>query len=109
MSKQKDDAHRKFLAALPCIVCGDNISSECCHVRYTDLRAAKMITGLGRKPEDCWTVPLCGKHHREQHDYGDERMWWIGKGIDPIFVALALYRISGDYNDGLQIIGAARQ
>lgn len=26
---------------------------------------------MGRKPGDCWVVPLCHPHHLEQHQIGE--------------------------------------
>ena len=101
----KSKAHLDFIRSLCCIICGDQTTVEAAHLRFSDARAAKPITGAGTKPSDSWCVPLCGRHHREQHASG-ERKWWESKGIDPIFVCLALYRISGDHEAGLQIIQA---
>lgn len=43
--------------------CSDRI--EAAHVRVgTD-------GGMGVKPSDCFTVPLCSNHHRIQHDMGE--------------------------------------
>jgi hypothetical protein len=38
------------------------------------------------------TVPVCRTHHRELHRYGDEASWWSGVGVDPVDVALRLWR-----------------
>lgn len=27
--------------------------------------------GMGMKPSDCWTIPLCSTHHRDQHQIGE--------------------------------------
>ena len=105
MSRQKDEAHLKFLRQLPCLVCMDNTSTEAAHVRYAEPRAGKPITGMGIKPSDCFAVPLCGKHHRAQHRV-NEQYYWAAREIDPIFVGLALYRVSGDYEAGTKIVEA---
>lgn len=106
MARQKDDKHCEFIRSLPCLCCMDNTMTECCHVRYPDAKAAKPLTGIGIRPDDCFTVPLCNRHHREQHDYGNERLWWVARHIEPIFVGLALYRVSGDYEAGTKIVEA---
>jgi hypothetical protein len=31
-------------------------------------------------------------HHRELHGYGDEASWWAGVNVDPVPIALALWR-----------------
>ena len=74
-------------------------------MRYADARAAKRYIGIAEKADDCWTVPLCGLHHRDQHQ-NEERAWWALWNIDPVFLALALHRVSGDHTAGEQIIRA---
>ena len=103
-----DDAHLDFIRALPCLVCGDNTSTEAAHIRFGDLRVDKRPTGMGEKPSDCWVVPLCGDCHRIQHEMS-ERQFWADAGIDPILVAMALYRISGDHERGCRIVQAIRE
>ncbi len=49
---------------------------------------------LGRKVSDEYTVPVCRLHHRELHCYGDESSWWAGVGVDPVPIALKLWRRS---------------
>jgi len=39
--------------------------------------------GMGLKPGDDKTVPLCRKHHDELHRYGNEGLWWAMHGINP--------------------------
>src|SRR5215469_10392180 len=98
--------HLDFISLLPCAICGDNTSTEVAHVRFADPRAAKPITGIGRKAGDEWTVPLCSKHHREQHAWpGGEQDWWKNSvDRDPIFLALALHSVSGNHEAGCQIL-----
>jgi len=103
------EKHRDYIRSLPCCCCGNNIETQCAHVRFADPRAAKPITGMGRKPGDEWTTSLCNRHHAEQHDGGDERAFWKRQGIDPVFLALALWHVSGDYEAGCQIVAHARE
>ena len=51
-------------------------------------------SALGRKVSDEYTVPVCRVHHRDLHGYGDEASWWAGVGIDPLPIALELWRRS---------------
>jgi hypothetical protein len=37
---------------------------------------------------------VCRLHHRELHRYGDEASWWAGVNVDPVPLALALWRRS---------------
>lgn len=100
--RQRNNSHLDFIRGLPCAVCGDNTSTEAAHVRYSDPSVAKPITGIATKPDDKFTVPLCGRCHREQHQ-GDERLWWAARRKDPVKLALALYAVSGDHELGERI------
>jgi hypothetical protein len=108
MKRIQSPAHLDFVRSLPCLICGNETSVEAAHVRFPDPRAAKRQTGMGEKSDDVWALPLCGTHHREQHS-GSERMFWRAHGIDPIFVALALSRISGDREAAASIILFAKR
>jgi len=46
---------------------------------------------MGRKVSDEFTVPLCRLHHRELHQYGDERIWWQQLSLDPMPMAQRLW------------------
>lgn len=100
-----DPDHLAFVRTLPCVVCGDDTTTEAAHVRMTDPSVAKPMTGMGIKPDDMFTVPLCGKHHREQHTMREFK-FWQDAGIDPVKKALALYCVSGDYQRGTEIARA---
>ena len=105
-----DEKHLAFIRSLPCIACGNNISTESCHIRYSDLRVAKRQVGVGEKPSDVWTVPMCHDCHLGkggQHSM-NERAFWQRVGIDPILIALALYAVSGDHERGCEIVANAR-
>lgn len=99
--------HLAFVRSLPCVACLNDIETEAAHIKYGDPRAAKRPAGYGEKPSDEWVVPLCGNDHRAQHK-GNERAFWQTIGIDPVFVALALWRVSGDHEAGEQIVRNAR-
>ena len=81
----RDKEHCKFVATQPCVVCG-RTPAEAHHIRFAQPRA------LGRKVSDEYTVPVCRVHHRDLHGYGDEASWWAGVGIDPLPIALELWR-----------------
>ena len=83
----RDKEHCKFVTTQPCVVCG-RTPSEAHHIRFAQPRA------LGRKVSDEYTVPICRLHHRDLHGYGDEASWWAGVGIDPLPIALELWRRS---------------
>ena len=59
-----------------------------------DLSVFAQPRALNRKVSDEYTVPVCRLHHRELHRYGDEASWWAGVNIDPLPIALDLWRSS---------------
>jgi hypothetical protein len=83
----RDKDHRKFVSRQPCLVCG-RTPSDPHHLRFAQPRA------LGRKVSDEFTVPVCRSHHREIHRHGDEAAWWAKAGIEPLAIALTLWRQS---------------
>ena len=85
----RDPEHRKFVARQPCLICG-RTPVDAHHLRFAQPRA------MGRKVSDEFTVPLCRLHHRELHRVGDERVWWKTIKIDPLPVALKLWRRGTD-------------
>ena len=64
-------------------------------MRMGKLKLAKPLTGMGTKPDDAWTTPLCNEHHRMQHG-GSEATFWANHKIDPFLLALALWQATGD-------------
>lgn len=98
--------HLDFIRSLPCIVCGDNTSTEAAHVRYTDRSVAKVNPGMGQKPPDYFTVPMCHVHHEQQHRM-NEAYFWSVRGIDPVKKALALYAYSGNHSLAGQVVRAS--
>jgi hypothetical protein len=99
--RQQSDKHLAFIRGLPCLVCQDNTSTEAAHLRLSDPRVGKRQVGTSEKPDDKWTLPLCGRHHREQHTT-NERLFW--RGTDPVLVALALWAASGNHDIGEGIV-----
>jgi hypothetical protein len=83
----RDKDHRKFVAQQPCLICG-RMPVDPHHLRFAQPRA------LGRKVSDEFTVPVCRMHHQELHRVGDEAAWWRAAAIDPLAIALSLWRQS---------------
>jgi len=81
----RDKEHCKFVTRQPCLVCG-RTPCDPHHLRFAQPSA------LGRRVSDEFTVPLCRAHHRELHRYGDEAGWWETIKIDPLPLALRLWR-----------------
>ncbi len=105
--REINDKHRKFIGGLPCLLCGNNIESQAAHISYGDARWGKPRKGIAQKSSDFYCVPLCGRHHDEQHSM-NEREWWDLAGIDPVPIAMALYVNSGNQDAGEQIVSAWR-
>lgn len=91
--RQHDPRHLTAIRACPCVLC--KAEAEAAHVRYGDPQRGKRPTGIGERPSDRWTVPLCPDHHRaaddSQHDH-NERSWWLEHGLDPLAIAEMLLR-----------------
>jgi hypothetical protein len=83
----RDKEHCRYVSTQACLICG-RAPSEAHHIRFAQPRA------LSRKVRDEYTVPICRLHHRELHRYGDEASWWAGVGVDPLPIALELWRRS---------------
>lgn len=83
----RNASHLKWIRGHECSVCREFPSGypiEAAHVRTgTD-------GGMGVKPSDCWTLPLCSHHHRDQHLIGEAEFEQIYK-IDMKKIAAALW------------------
>ena len=110
MTRICDDAHLKFIRTLPCIVCGDDsatVDRDAAHIRMPDMTVGKNNPGIGQKPHDFFTLPLCRECHTLQHGM-NEGSFWDMYGIDPIKTAAVLYCYSGDPTEATKVIMAAR-
>ena len=63
----RDEGYLDWIRQQPCCICGDDVFVEAAHLRVSSINIGKNGTGMGEKPSDKWALPLCGKHHREQH------------------------------------------
>ena len=81
----RDRDHLRFVTTLPCLACGRS-PSDAHHLRFAQGRA------MGRRVSDEFTVPLCRTHHRELHQRGDERTWWVQLNVDPMLIAERLWK-----------------
>jgi hypothetical protein len=85
--RERDQAYLDYIRQLPCCICGDNTSVEAAHLRVGSINHDKRETGMGEKSSDKWAVPLCGRHHREQHSM-NELEFWASYYIDPFATAM---------------------
>lgn len=110
--RERDPQHLTFIRSLPCVICGsvdDQIHAA--HIRAAAIRYGKRQTGMGEKPDDRWTLPLCAAHHvfgRDAvHKDGDEVRWFHEHGINPFVTALALFGATGKEDEARTIIQLA--
>ena len=88
--RQINQGHLAAIRQLPCLICRRS-PVEACHVRMST--PGKPNAGIGARPDDSATVPMCHEHHMEQHGEG-ERNFYDRIGIDALKLASALYRVS---------------
>lgn len=104
----KSDAYLDFIRQLPCVVCGNDVETQAAHIRYSEPLAGKYKAGVGQKSHDLFAVPLCNRCHMQDQHSGNERQFWEGYGIDPVYLSLALNRVAGDHAAACGIIQAHR-
>jgi hypothetical protein len=86
--RQRDERHLDYIRSLPCCICG-GIDTEAAHIRTASLEHGKQHTGMAEKPSDKWALPLCNRHHTEQHTM-NEMKFWAKYGINPFILAMIL-------------------
>jgi hypothetical protein len=91
--RQHSDGHLAAIRKLPCLNCGQEHAIEAAHIRQS--APGKPLTGMGLKPDDRYTVPLCHDCHMTQHRVG-EKPFFAKLGIDPLKVASDLFEVSPD-------------
>lgn len=93
-----DADYLALIRQLPCLKCGME-PSEAAHVRFASSAFGK-ASGLQKKPDDKWALPLCASCHRlardAQHNR-NEQEFWASLGINPLRVANQLYAQRGDF------------
>ena len=109
--RRRSDLHLKWIRTLPCAICGKQGGIHAAHLRAASPLHGKISSGIGQKPDDSWTTPLCAEHHifdeAAQHQ-DQERQFWKRHGIDPFVLALALWRASGDDEVAFMVISELR-
>lgn len=87
-----DSAYLAFIRRQPCCICGDDTNVEAAHLRVGSIPHGKTYGALQMKSSDIWAVPLCRRHHCEQHAAGNELVWWASRGINPFELSLTYQR-----------------
>jgi Putative HNHc nuclease len=101
--RRENKKHLRWIAERACLVCG---SSPCdaAHIKHADSRVCKPLSSnIGMKADDRFTIPLCRRHHEECHQLG-EKDFFLKYACDPILIALALYSVSGDDQEGDHLV-----
>lgn len=78
--------HLAWVRSLPCSVPG-------CTSRDVQAHHVRKAAGVGMKPADQYSAPLCLEHHSEGHSLG-WRSFEIKHGVDLSAVAVRLWRQS---------------
>ena len=64
----KDNGYLKHIRSKPCLICGQDSIAH--HVRFPG------FCGIGQKPSDYFTVPLCQYPcHNILHNIGEMKFW----------------------------------
>ncbi|MBR0741187.1 DUF968 domain-containing protein [Bradyrhizobium liaoningense] len=84
-----DEAYLNYVRSLPCAICGDTTTVEAAHLRVGSIPHDKAYGAMQMKSSDKWALPLCGRHHREQHTM-NELEFWAKHGINPFELAISI-------------------
>lgn len=95
--KIRSKPHRKFIASLPCCVCGLEGSTQAAHIRYEN------GGGMGLKPCDSYCLPLCVDCHAEQTYHGETKFWGKAR-VTARVLAKHLHAVSGDEAEAIVLI-----
>ena len=103
--RERDEAHLSAIRKCQCLYCGLDAGCEAAHVRMS--RGRGTGGGMGMKPSDKFTVPLCVNCHREQHSVG-EQTFWDSIDLDPLWAADKIYSVSPDVTAMRAVVGALK-
>lgn len=104
--REEDGQHLKFIASLPCVSCGINECSDAAHLRAGNRLYGKPITGMGEKPSDRWTLPLCRMCHAKQHGM-NEISFWEAREINPWALCQTLHDLTGEHEEAMDVLRCA--
>lgn len=94
--RQEDVEYLDLIRKLPCLKCGDE-PSEAAHIRMASAAFGKPSPGMQAKPDDKWSLPLCGGCHRLDkdalHKVG-EVPFFYALNINPLLVCEQLQKVN---------------
>jgi hypothetical protein len=85
--RERDDAYLNFIRSQRCCLCGTNEGVQAAHLRVGSIGDGKPYGAMQMKSSDKWALPLCERHHAEQHSM-NESEFWASFGIDPFALAM---------------------
>ena len=103
--QHRDAAHLRLIRQLPCLACCKAAPSEAAHVRFSSHQYNKVNPGIGKRPADRWTVPLCANCHRigrQSQHAANEMVWWEQHKIDVLATCVDLYAVSAELRSNPQ-------
>ena len=106
---ERDPVDLAEVRQCPCLKCLQDPAGEAAHVRMQSAAHGK-TGGIGKKPADRWTIPLCATHHREGNDAlhrVGELQFFYDLGISPFRVCQKLYAARGDLTRMRAVVFAA--
>jgi hypothetical protein len=87
-SRYRSQRHLAHVRSHACVVCNSETYIQAAHYRIGS------GAGMGQKPDDWRTTPLCHAcHHSDQHTKGEDT-FWEASGKDPLAVIEALIATS---------------
>jgi hypothetical protein len=89
--KKDDLPYLAWIRQLTCLLCSDDVTVQAAHVSAGEPRVDKRHRGKGEKADDQWVLPLCSRHHADQHAYGEVRFWNL-YNINPFMACLVLQK-----------------
>lgn len=105
--RKRESDYLNWIRGLACVNCGKPPRSEAAHVRAGYPESGWRPTGMGEKPDDRRSVPLCANCHRQgpkaQHQT-KERAWWAERGIYPPELCAALSEAYEANQDGAAVV-----
>lgn len=104
--RERDEAYLAAIRQLPCLKCGAVPCGEAAHVRMSSGAHGKK-SGMGIKPDDRYSLPLCHRDHMEQHRVGEAK-FWFDLGINPVLLCVKLSAASPDQDKMAAICLGAR-
>ncbi len=90
----KDERFLTYIRGKRCCACGSLTNIQAAHLRGARPDLGKRPTGMGERPDDKWSIPLCSNCHLDSpaavHKIGEAR-FFEKMSFDPFELAVALY------------------